>query len=73
MLNGTSPAGKAITDFFVLNSSHTSLRINGVLFNPNTLVGPLPDFAVIEVGKAAVFWWHTDESLDYVPVEIHEV
>ncbi|KAI9869781.1 MAG: hypothetical protein M1830_005091, partial [Pleopsidium flavum] len=36
-LSGASSAGKAITGFFVLNSSHTPLRINGVLFNPNAL------------------------------------
>lgn len=33
----------------------------------NAVVGPLPDFAVIETGKAAVFWWHTEGSINYLP------
>ncbi len=71
MLRGQSAAGKALTGYFVLNTSDIPLRINRLLCKQNSLLGPLPDFAVIEVGDNAVFWWHTDDSLDYCPREVH--
>lgn len=37
------------------------------MYGTNAILGPLPDFAVIEVGETAVLWWHTDESIDYLP------
>lgn len=52
-----------------MNTAHVSLRVNGVVCGVKTLVGPLPDFAVIELGGAAIFWWHTDESIYYLPSE----
>ena len=72
-LTGTGLAGEAIIGFFILNSSHTTLRVNGMRCDPTSLVGPLPEFAVIEIGEAAVFWWHSAEGVDYRPEYVDEV
>lgn len=44
-----------------------SVRINDVPIEINVRVGPLPNFAVIEMNGSAAFWWRTKEALNFVP------
>lgn len=66
-LPSTNSAGATSQCFFIFNLANAFLRVNGVMYGTGAVVGPLPDFAVIEAGKAAVFWWHTDNSIEYLP------
>lgn len=45
----------------------TSVRINDVPIEINVRVEPLPSFAVIEINGSFVFWWRTQEALNFVP------
>lgn len=43
------------------------LTINDSIFGQGLLVGPLPEFAIIQLGQRTLFWWRSIEALDYVP------
>ena len=53
--------------YFLVNSSLGQLCVNQQLFGPNTIIGPLPDFSIIEVGPRPIFWWRTPEALNFSP------
>ena len=54
--------------YFLVNTNLIELSVNQEMINPNTIVGPLPDFCIIEVGKAPIFWWRTPAALDFAPI-----
>lgn len=33
----------------------------------NVRVGPLPSYAIIEINGSSLFWWRTQEALNFVP------
>lgn len=49
------------------NRGEISVRINDVPIEINVKVGPLPSYAVIEINGSSVFWWRTQEALNFVP------
>ena len=53
--------------YFLINTNLVELSVNQQMINPNTIVGPLPDFSVIQVGKIPIFWWRSSAAVDYVP------
>ncbi|KZF23313.1 hypothetical protein L228DRAFT_267322 [Xylona heveae TC161] len=67
LFSGTSPDGARSVGFFIVNFSHAPIKANGVLILPGGISGPLPEFALIQCGSKAVFWWLTPKSMDYVP------
>jgi len=52
---------------FVLNGDYHHLVINESVFGQDLIAGPLPEFAVIQIGQHTLFWWRTLRALDYVP------
>lgn len=44
-----------------------SVRINDVPIEINVRVGPLPNYAIIEINGSSLFWWRTQEALNFVP------
>lgn len=44
-----------------------SVRINDVPIEINVRVGPLPSYAIIEINGSSLFWWRTQEALNFVP------
>ena len=53
---------------FVANDVHQYFLVNETTVPPSTVIGPLSDFSVIQVGSDVVFWWQNRQSLDYKPV-----
>lgn len=49
------------------NLGEMSVRINDVPIEINVRVGPLPSYAVIQINNSSVFWWRTQEALNFVP------
>lgn len=49
------------------NLGEMSVRINDVPIEINVRVGPLPSYAIIEINGSSVFWWRTQEALNFVP------
>ncbi|KAL8962867.1 MAG: hypothetical protein Q9183_005086 [Haloplaca sp. 2 TL-2023] len=51
--------------------------VNGVLCDShghkNFAVGPLPDYAIIQIEEAVIFWWRNEVALDYVPGYLAEL
>ena len=60
-------AGEEEVGYFILALELEGLVINHKTIRPYALVGPLPDFTVIEIGSFSMFWWRTREALDYIP------
>ena len=52
--------------YFVMNEQR-NLFINGRLIARNSAAGPLPDFAVIQIGYWVVFWWRSRAAMGYIP------
>lgn len=52
--------------YFVVNEQR-NLHINENLIARNSVAGPLPDFAVIQIGYWVVFWWRSRAAMGYVP------
>ena len=52
--------------YFVVNEQR-NLFINDRLIARNSAAGPLPDFAVIQVGYWVVFWWRSRAAMGYMP------
>lgn len=55
-------------EYFVLNKGSNPISVNGIGVVPTVRAGPLPDFAVLEIGHFSLFWWRTAAALDYMPV-----
>ena len=51
--------------WFVVNTGHQSLSVNGQSVAINAVAGPLPRFSVIELDQSAIFFWSTPESWTY--------
>lgn len=60
-------------EYFVLNLGSDILSINGINVDPTGKAGPLPDFAVFELGRSSIFWWRTGTALHYMPVRISKL
>lgn len=61
-------SGTGNIDYFVVNKNLDRLSINGMDVNLPKIGGPLPDFAVLEIGRHTIFWWRTAAALRYMPV-----
>ncbi|KAL8826739.1 MAG: hypothetical protein Q9170_007290 [Blastenia crenularia] len=49
------------------------VRVNGeVCGGEDVAIGPLPDFAIVEVGEVVVFWWRNEEAMGYITPEMAE-
>lgn len=57
-------------EYFILNIGLDFLSTNGTEMNPTVRAGPLPDLAVLELGRSFIFWWRTGAALAYMPVGI---
>ena len=55
-------------EYFVQNICLDFLSINGIDVDSTVRAGPLPDFAVFELGHFSIFWWRTAAALDFMPV-----
>lgn len=56
--------------FFITNGSLAPLFVNGISVGMNMVVGPLPDFAVIEAEDVVFFWWCTVQGVTYIPKDL---
>ncbi|KAG8527373.1 uncharacterized protein KY384_007525 [Bacidia gigantensis] len=54
-------------DYFFVNYDLDNLRVNNAPFPRMTIIGPMADFAVIEIGEAVMFWWRTKAAMNYRP------
>lgn len=52
---------------FILSERRNFIVVNDSAFRKNLLVGPLPDFAALEVAGHTLFWWGSKEALYYTP------
>lgn len=52
---------------FITHSSQSLLTVNGIRIPTGTIAGPLPLFAVIEIGDLAAFWWGDLGGMNYLP------
>ncbi|KAL8774455.1 MAG: hypothetical protein Q9209_000828 [Squamulea sp. 1 TL-2023] len=64
-------------EFFFWWQDSRAIRVNGVrVIRPDSetvndvAIGPLPDFAVIQVEDAALFFWKNEAALDYRPASV---
>ncbi|KAL8869561.1 MAG: hypothetical protein Q9174_004186 [Haloplaca sp. 1 TL-2023] len=50
---------------------NASVTVNGMLCDgqghESFAIGPLPDYAIIEIEDAVIFWWRNEVALDYLP------
>lgn len=53
--------------YFIINTDFENLAVNEHAVGSNLIAGPLPDFAVITLGHAALFWWRTHAAIHYSP------
>lgn len=58
--------------YFLVNEQR-NLFINENLIARNSMAGPLPDFAVIQVGYWVVFWWRSRAAMGYIPETMSQV
>lgn len=65
-------AGTGEIGYFVVNGRR-SLFINEKQIAMNSVVGPLPNFAFIQVGHWVVFLWCTRAALGYIPESVSQV
>lgn len=54
-------------EYFILNKGSGPLSVNGIDVDHTVRAGPLPDFAVLELGQSSIFWWRTAAALYYMP------
>lgn len=52
---------------FILSEQRDSIIVNESAFRKGLLVGPLPDFAVLEVAGRILFWWGSKDAVYYIP------
>ena len=57
-----------VIQYFIINNGLNGFRVNDWWVEPSVMAGPLPDFAVIQIGQYSYFWWRTAAALDYKPV-----
>jgi hypothetical protein len=50
-----------------------SLAVNRVPVAKGMVVGPLPDFAIIDVGGFFVLWWGSQAGVQYAPTPKRKV
>ena len=53
--------------YFIINTDLQCLAINESAIGINLIAGPLPDFAVITIGRIPLFWWRTQAARYYTP------
>ena len=58
--------------YFIVNKQR-NLFINENLIARKSAAGPLPDFAVIQIGYWVMFWWCTRAAMDYRPMALWQV
>ncbi|KAL8790064.1 MAG: hypothetical protein Q9213_000766 [Squamulea squamosa] len=64
-------------EFFFWWQDSRAVRVNGVRVigledeaEDDVAIGPLPDFAVIQIEDAALFFWRNEAALDYRPASV---
>ncbi|KAI9784863.1 MAG: hypothetical protein M1816_000708 [Peltula sp. TS41687] len=68
-LDGATDDDRLTHGYFLVNLSKTTITVNKMGIRPNRIAGPLPEFAVMEVGEAAALWWHNMYSGDFIPLK----
>lgn len=58
---------------YVINDFEEPLAVNGVPIAKGIYAGPLPHFAVIDIGGFFVLWWGSEEGVQYVPTQKSKV
>ncbi|KAL8690634.1 MAG: hypothetical protein Q9218_003968 [Villophora microphyllina] len=57
-------------EYFLLWETPTDVKVNGeTLLIPGTgdfAIGPLPDFAIITIETATIFWWRNKKAVTYI-------
>lgn len=57
---------KQIAQYFIINDALDQLRVNNQTVPFDSILGPLPDFAIIEFAYFAFFWIGNSSALDFV-------
>ncbi|KAG8525684.1 uncharacterized protein KY384_000444 [Bacidia gigantensis] len=52
-------------EYFIINRDIDSLIVNGQTFRTQRIIGPLPDFAVIQFSRTVMFWFRTKRALRF--------
>ncbi|KAI4253665.1 MAG: hypothetical protein LQ352_003553 [Teloschistes flavicans] len=68
---------QGVPQFFLRWEIPTAVKVNGdacthASGNGNFVIGPLPDYAIIEIGNAIIFWWKNASGLTYMPKDLAE-
>jgi hypothetical protein len=61
------PSGAIEYHYFFLNDFEEPVAVNGVPVAKNMVAGPLPDFALIDIGGFVVLWWGSRAGVEYCP------
>lgn len=66
-------SGATEYDYFILNDFEEPFSVNGVPIAKGMVAGPLPDFAIIDIGGFFVLWWASQAGVEYVPEKKQDV
>ncbi len=53
--------------YFFVNDFEDPVAVNGVPVAKNMVAGPLPDFALIDIGGFVIIWWGSRAGVVYCP------
>ncbi|KAI4099244.1 MAG: hypothetical protein L6R37_006046 [Teloschistes peruensis] len=61
--------------FYMRYEMPVAVKVNGDVCthesgDGNFAIGPLPDYAIIEIDKAIIFWWKNAEGTEYLPEDL---
>ncbi|KAL8856859.1 MAG: hypothetical protein Q9178_006576 [Gyalolechia marmorata] len=66
--------GEEEKEFYLWWEESRGIRVNGILVlgedDGEIAVGPLPDFAVIQVEDAIIFFWKNEAALEFTPLSV---
>ncbi|KAL8913986.1 MAG: hypothetical protein Q9172_007177, partial [Xanthocarpia lactea] len=66
--------GEEEKEFYLWWEDSRGIRVNGILVlgedDSEIAVGPLPDFAVIQIEDTIIFFWKNEAALDFTPPSI---
>ncbi|KAL8635171.1 MAG: hypothetical protein Q9228_007314 [Teloschistes exilis] len=61
--------------FYMRYEMPAAVKVNGDICthesgDGNFAIGPLPDYAIIEIDTAVIFWWKSAEGTEYLPEDL---
>ncbi|KAI4199716.1 MAG: hypothetical protein LQ350_004438 [Teloschistes chrysophthalmus] len=61
--------------FYMRYEMPVAVKVNGDLCthtsgDGNFAIGPLPEYAIIEIDTAVIFWWKSEEGVEYLPEDL---